>query len=314
MPLDAPDDAAQRWVQPARKVVKRRRVVLASIGTLIFASLPLSAPLLFSALTSERPLDSLVARPGQSRVIRGTVTRTIRVTGTIVPERSAIARSNGGTIRSVAVEIGEVVKKGQPLVRLSAAGAAPISLVRAPIDGTVVALVAAPGDIVEPDRPIAIIESTTHQFLGHVDPVDAAAIQGASPVADLEISDGAKDVPCDAGVLMRSLTEVSSVASLDQDFAYEFRCRLPSTVRALPGTTSQARIRVSSTKNVLMVARTALYGAPPSAFVSRLLGGREERVAVQVGVMNEFFAEIRSGLNEGDVVLDSVSSSRPPTP
>ncbi len=71
----------------------------------------------------------------------------------------------------------------------------------------------------------------------------------------------------------------------------------------LVGYTARVEITVASAQNVLRVPVSALVRAGRGWVVMKVAGDQATSQAVTVGITSELWAEIRSGLQEGDVIL-----------
>lgn len=70
-----------------------------------------------------------------------------------------------------------------------------------------------------------------------------------------------------------------------------------------PGTSAQVEIQVGEVPDVLAVPLQAVFAAEGKHFCYRANGGRPERVEVEPGQSNDTHVEVKTGLEEGDLVL-----------
>jgi HlyD family secretion protein len=70
-----------------------------------------------------------------------------------------------------------------------------------------------------------------------------------------------------------------------------------------PGTSARVEIQVGEVADALAVPLQAIFPAEGKHYVFRANGGKPERVEVEPGRSNESHVEVKSGLEEGDVVL-----------
>lgn len=285
---------------------KRLTRFIQAVGVAIFASLPLTAPFVAGTFQENRKLDAFVSRPGRVAVTRGAVVRSIRLDAVVVPRRSASIRAaDSGRVASVLARPGDLTDSGRPLVRLTAG-----RTITAPLTGRIASLSVVSGELVQPGQVIGVVDSEDLLALAPVDPATAAFIPRKPQKVTVDIVEGAAGVTCEfLGVFRQtSGAEENSFPSGDREFVYQAVCRLSAVLSVLPGNTARIRIEIASAPNVLIVPRTAIEGGSGGAFATRVVGNHSERVRVEVGLMGEFVAEIRSGLREGDIVLDGATA------
>jgi len=80
-----------------------------------------------------------------------------------------------------------------------------------------------------------------------------------------------------------------------------------------PGMTAQVEILVNETKQALMAPVSALQSSGGKYFCARQARGRTVSVPVTIGLNNEAYVEILSGLKEGDTVVLAGASGPPET-
>jgi HlyD family secretion protein len=79
----------------------------------------------------------------------------------------------------------------------------------------------------------------------------------------------------------------------------------------LPATNVRITVTVANKENALNIPREALHTEPGQAYVYRVENGVLRRVAVTIGNLNTTQVEIRSGLNEGDMVALGSTNGQP---
>jgi RND family efflux transporter MFP subunit len=170
---------------------------------------------------------------------------------------------------------------------------------RAPVDG-VVSEVNLLADRPSPAGAAFVIESTVFEITTDVveDDIDAVAVGQTAAV-----SIGAIEAE-----LTGRVTAVSRSASADGGsgvVSYPVTVTLegaPDAARS--GMSADVTITIESAKNVLSVPASALHGRAGSYTVDVLAPGRAPTpVAVNVGLLTDSVAEIKSGLSAGDVVV-----------
>jgi HlyD family secretion protein len=93
------------------------------------------------------------------------------------------------------------------------------------------------------------------------------------------------------------------------------------SVDLLPGHAAHIRLVSDRLEHVLRIPRNAVFAANGEAparssagFAWRLVHGTPEPVAVDLGVSNDEFVEVRGGLADGDEVIDGIDWASLPTP
>ncbi|MEM2002073.1 MAG: efflux RND transporter periplasmic adaptor subunit [Candidatus Methanomethylicaceae archaeon] len=80
---------------------------------------------------------------------------------------------------------------------------------------------------------------------------------------------------------------------------------LQSDIRLLPGLTARAAIVLQEAKGVLRVPLESVVEIEGKNLVTRVREGQLEEVEVQTGLSDDRWIEIRSGLAEGDLILEN---------
>jgi macrolide-specific efflux system membrane fusion protein len=87
----------------------------------------------------------------------------------------------------------------------------------------------------------------------------------------------------------------------------------PTEVALKGGLTATADIAITSVENALLVPRTAVNTTSQGSFVTVVdATGKQETRQVTIGEKNLEFAQVLSGLNEGDEVLIAESATKAP--
>ncbi len=187
------------------------------------------------------------------------------------------------------------------------------TIIVAPFDGTVVSVGIKKNDILSAidysTKGIRLVDTTDIKFQGQVDEIDILRIkvgQKATIAVDA--------VP--ARVFPGRVTFISPFGSTGTGTVVKFAVtiRLDPTDMQLKGSlTATAEIAVSSVTNVLLVPVTAVFTTPAGSFLNVVGGakGETERRQVTLGSQNQQFAEVVSGLKEGDQVVIEAAAAAP---
>lgn len=227
----------------------------------------------------------------------------ITFTGKVKPNRStSITPAFKGYIRKIYVSVGDMVKKGAPLVTITQTptGGVDSFPIRAPFDGIVVQINNSEGEYVENNREnyILRVDDTRKFFIdANVPEIDISKVSigqeviirlSASPeksysgrIQKISLSDRSSDNWRDAGRVEFPI----EIELLDPD----------ETIRS--GMSAVLDIVAAKRENVIVVPHEYLLNKEGKYFV-KLKNGVEREVAV--GLQNASYFEIQSGLDEGE--------------
>lgn len=171
--------------------------------------------------------------------------------------------------------------------------------VRAPLDGVVGHIEAKPGMTVQPGQWLGdVFNSNEMQLWTMVDDVDVLQVkQGAAVRVTVDAVPGKTF----SGVV----DQVAMVGKNERGISqFQVSIRVRGGPELRPGMQAQARIMAGSAKGVLLVPLEAIFEEDGKSKVEVLLpGGTVKVVTVELGLMNDRVAEVKSGLKEGDLVI-----------
>ncbi|GAW92623.1 RND family efflux transporter MFP subunit [Calderihabitans maritimus] len=171
--------------------------------------------------------------------------------------------------------------------------------IRAPMDGIVARLEKQAGQTVQPGEWIGHIYNTSDMRLwGQVDDVDVLLVQQGAPV----------QVTVDAlpGKSFEGVVERVDTMGRDENGITRFgvNIKVKGTPELRPGMQAKAYINAGSAEDVLLVPLEAIFEEDGQAKVEILQpDGMVKVVPVQLGLMNDRVAEVKSGLEEGQLVI-----------
>ncbi|MCL5676295.1 MAG: efflux RND transporter periplasmic adaptor subunit [Firmicutes bacterium] len=171
--------------------------------------------------------------------------------------------------------------------------------VRASMDGTIGHIEARPGMTVQPGQWFGnIFDTAQMQLWTMVDDVDVLKIKQGAPVR----------VTVDAVAGKTFSGTVDQVAMMGKDdkgiSRFQVSIKVQGGPELRPGMQAQAQIDAGSAKAVLLVPLEAIFEEDGKSEVEVLLpGGAAKVVPVELGLMNDRVAEVKSGLKEGDLVI-----------
>jgi RND family efflux transporter MFP subunit len=170
----------------------------------------------------------------------------------------------------------------------------------APADGTVIELDAEPGALIGGGQTLARVISKARRVEAQISEENFAGVRPGLPVAVYFLGYYGQRFTGKVEGVLASADERTKryTAYLNLDIAPELLA---------PGLTGEASITINQRENALKVERRSLVGG--KLYVVR--GGRVRVTPVELGFTNQKFAEIISGVNEGDeYIADDLTSFR----
>ena len=216
---------------------------------------------------------------------------------TVDPLEVALKQSNLNSAKANldnALEQLESAKEGYPVV--------------APFDGVVAEVGVAPGDEVNANTVVLkLVDPSVIEVSATVDEVDVSQVQQGQEaivtldaISDLELSGNVSSISSFAnsqsGVVSYSVTITVT--------------NIPSGVQLREGMSSTATITAQLATNVLLVPTKAISGSSSTnPTVTVMVNGVPEVRSVKLGASNDTSTEVVSGLNAGDMVVVTSSTS-----
>ena len=173
--------------------------------------------------------------------------------------------------------------------------------IKSPIDGVVVSVDVREGDILNVGKVVAtVINDKKLHIEGAVDEIDFGKITiGQKAIVHFE-SLGGLEVP--AVVTYISPIAITSgglnVFPIELGFETDVENK-----RIVPGLSCDVSIVIISKKGVLTVPTNALGHTPNGYYVELKTEDGVKKQPVEVGYIGEYYAEIKDGLKEGDVIV-----------
>ena len=204
-----------------------------------------------------------------------------------------LTASSPGTVRTVYVSEGDRVKNGARLMRLSSG-----EIVKASIDGTVNTLSVEPGDEVTGGQQLCqVADFSTLQVSIRVDEYDIGEVSvGQSCVVTATSQERSFDA---------KIASINYVSQSTGNVAYYTATADVDVSEGIyPGMQATITIPKESAENVVILKMDALsFDRKNQAFVyMKDEGGELKQVPVELGMDNESYVEIKSGLKDGDTV------------
>jgi len=179
-------------------------------------------------------------------------------------------------------------------------------VIMAPFDGTVVSVDVKKNDVLSSQDysskgTIQLVDTTAIKFQGLVDEIDILKIKTGQK-ATISV-DAVSDK-----IFPGTVSFISPYASTDTGSVVKFAVTIllePTDVELKGSLTATADIIIKNVENVLLLPISAITTTSAGSFVDFVNSatGQVEKRKVIVGSQNYQFAEILSGLNEGDEVV-----------
>lgn len=231
----------------------------------------------------------------------GTITNAMSFSGSIsVQNNETITADSAATVRQIYVSEGEKVTRGQRLMRLSNG-----STLKASFDGEVNQIIVEVGDEVSGNASLIQIVDFEHmQVSMRVDEYS---------ISDLQVGQDCRITVTALGETFNSkIAHINRISSGGGNTAYyTVTAELVVTRDVLPGMAATVTIPQEEAVDTIVLNKSALsFGRDNSAYVLMYDDQQVlQQVPVTVGLDNDNYVEITSGLKEGDVVYAEVKTN-----
>jgi len=191
------------------------------------------------------------------------------------------------------------------------------TIIVAPFDGTVVSVGVKRNDVLSAQDyssggAIQLVDTTAIKFQGLVDEIDILKVKRGQKA--MIAVDAVPDK-----IFTGAVTFISPYGEKDTSNVVKFAVTIeldPSDVELKGGLTATADIAIYDVQNVLLVPLSAVTTTPAGSSVTVMseAEGQAETREVTLGVQNFQFAEVLSGLKEGDeVIIEEKGAGAPVT-
>ena len=225
---------------------------------------------------------------------KGNISNTLNFSGSMSAKNyETLSADNGGLVRKIYVSEAQSVKKDERLIRLSTG-----EMIKASFDGQVNQISVSEGD-----------EVTANQNLIQI--VDFSEMTVSIRVDEYSISKVYLGQPCKVNLTAlgtsfdTEIAHINRISSSNGNTAYyTVSCDVNVTDDVLPGMQVTVTIPLQEASDAIILNKSALsFAGDNSAYV--LISGENgemTQVPVTVGVDNDNYVEIASGLTEGQTV------------
>ncbi|MBQ8201191.1 MAG: efflux RND transporter periplasmic adaptor subunit [Clostridia bacterium] len=231
----------------------------------------------------------------------GTISNALSFSGSIqVQNNETITAGAAGTVRQIYVAEGEKVVRGQRLIRLSTG-----ETVKASFDGEVNQISVEVGDDVNANGSlIQIVDFEKMEVSMRVDEYS---------ISDLQLGQECRITVTALGETFESrISHINRIPSGGGNTAYyTVTAELTVSPDVLPGMAATVTIPQEEAVDSVILNKNALsFGRDNSAYVLMYDANQTlQQVPVTVGLDNDSYVEITSGLKDGDTVYAQVASS-----
>jgi len=226
----------------------------------------------------------------------GTISNSLSFSGTVaLRDSKTYTADSAATVRSIYVQEGDAVRKGDRLIRLSSG-----TTCKADFDGTVNVIAVKTGEEVSAGAELIQIADFAHQSVSfRVDEYD---------IGDVEVGERCTVTATATEKVFESTVEsINYISSSSQNVAYYTATaylELEAGSGIYPGMQVTVTIPQEEAVDVVVLKQEALsFSRENTAFVYRMdENGKMTEVPVEVGVSNGNYVEIKSGVRDGDTV------------
>ena len=311
-------------------MTRKRRMWIFGIGALLLIAAGVTIPLWL--LGSIRSTTATSPDEATCTVTRGDLRQTLVVYGDVAPKQEYTFTFDGDRVNEVLVDVGQRVDEGQVLVELdrrqlelsllqterslkeAEAEGVPSTIrekelqyeiaqanyedatLRAPFAGVITRMTQPTSS--SGDWSLRLIDTSELYIEATVDQLDAPSV-AAGQIAEAIVE------PLPDQTWTVEVVEVGGMATASgSSTAVSVTAKLPEAdPRILVGYTAEMEIITASATDVLIVPITCLQEHPRGWMVIKILGEERTPAQVTVGALSDQYAEITSGLEEGDVIL-----------
>ncbi|WP_083586932.1 hypothetical protein [Agrococcus sp. Marseille-P2731] len=311
--------AWRTWVLPVLKLAVAAAIAIALVKLAFFPAAEEAA--------AEDPMAGAMFAEPTAAVSRGSIENAVSLDGTVVPVEAVPIRSTQtGTVARVFAADGVVVEEGAVLytVRVESQPEPDeegnlseptfaIWNVRAPAAGTLTGFTLLQGQSVELAGETGAVQPPQHLVQASVGASDQYRLSTQPESAMVTIDSGPAPFECtDVAIRQPSGEEIGTGATAT------LQCTVPDGVRVFVGLSADVELAAGSAEDVLVLPTTAVLGSADVGIAYRPTiaadgtAGEPEEVRLELGLSDGTAVEVRSGLAEGDEVLQFVPGAADP--
>lgn len=261
----------------------------------------------------------------------GTVRNDLSLTGQVLPDDPVVVRSTQtGTVSRILASNGQGVSAGTELyvVRVETQatqpnddGSVPAPTVRfftitSPAAGTLTGFEVLLNQELQVGTETGSVQPATFHVDAPLTAQEQYRLTTQPTEAQVQIPGGPAPFTCTSLQVLQPASSSGGDASGDDDAmgvsTATARCQVPAEVRVFSGLAADVTIAGGVAENVLTLPTTAVLGSADTGRVVRIgADGAQEEVQVELGLTDGQVIEIRSGLADGEQVMQFVPGGEP---
>lgn len=311
--------AWRTWVLPVLKLAVAAVIAIALVKLAFFpATEPAIADEAFPGAVFEEPVAA---------VERGSIENAVSLDGTIVPVEAVPVRSTrAGTVARIDVADGQQVAAGdvlytvrvetQPQPAADGTVGPPSSRVynvTAPAAGALTGFALLVDQSVDIATETGAVQPPQHLVRASVGAAEQYRLTAQPESATVTIEGGPAPFACGGVTIDQPTGEAATTGA-----SATLSCTVPDDVRVFVGLAAKVELAAGTASDVLLLPTTAVLGSADVGIAYRAtLGadgspGEPEEVRIELGISDGTMVEVRSGLAEGDEVLQFVPGTADP--
>jgi len=273
-----------------RAILVALRLALAVAAGVFIGALVFTEPVL---QTDPPPVDD---RGKPITVARGDIRSTVVLDGSVRADAPmSLPSPADGKVASLAVDLNSELAAGDALVELDGG-----EVLTTPVEGIVTAIDVVVGqDVAAGDTMVTVAPAAFH-VAALVPPEALYRLYDAELSIQALIEHG--PAPFDCPIL--SLGAEAADGGNPLDAPVLLRCQIPADVRTFSGVPVTLAVETGRAIDVVIVPVSAVAGRSDSGVVTLVEGDERRSVTVELGITDGANVEIRSGLSEGQRILD----------
>ena len=306
--------AWRTWVLPVLKLAVGAAIALALVKLAFFPA--------GETAVADDAFPGAVFEEPTAGVERGSIENAVSVAGSVVPVESVPVRSTrSGTVARIVATDGEQVAAGDVLytVRVetqpqpAADGTvgpptARVYDVTAPAAGTLTGFALLVDQSVDIATETGAVQPPQHLVRASVGAAEQYRLTSRPETATVTIEGGPAPFECGGVTIAQPTGEAAATGE-----SATLSCAVPDDVRVFVGLAASIELVAGSADDVLLLPTTAVLGSADAGIVYRpTASGEPEEVRIELGLTDGTRVEVRSGLAEGDQVLQFVPGSADP--
>ena len=297
---------ARKWVFPILRILVFAIIAVALVKLAFFAD-PVTEG-------GEVPTGEIVEP--QIPVAIGTIQNDVILSGSVNANPAIPVRATfGGEVREVYVKQGKSVKKGTAIMKVRAelvnSNGTPYTrteTITAGATGVLSSFTVLVGQVVGIGDVVGQVAPPTFNVTATIAPEQLYRLTEQPTEAQVMVQGGPAPFTCGSLSIVTPLPGSGSGDTGEgEGSGTTVKCAVPADVRVFSGLVADMTIAGGIAENVLIVPMTAVQGAADTGivFVMDAEGNQEER-PVTLGLNDGVNVEVKSGLDEGEMILQFV--------